>query len=152
MAVFWRMPLEKPPGDGPGLARQADRRQRVIDAVLAATGQVQEVAEVLARAQVLVQRHVFRHVGQPATGGQGIVPQVDAAHGNPSRRRGDKAQQGVDGGGFAGAVAAQQGVDFPARKRSDRPCSSRAITGDDVVGFNYVLHEFSFKYGFAGRA
>jgi hypothetical protein len=118
MAAFWRIPLEKPDG---GIARRLP-------------GQVQQVGEVLPRAQVLVQRNVLRDVGDlPAHGGR-TGGRVGTAHPHPAAARRHETQQQVDRRRLTGAVGAQQRIDLAGRdlQRQALQDAVVAIAGDGV--------------------
>ncbi|KEH11561.1 hypothetical protein GY15_27580 [Delftia sp. 670] len=74
--------------------------------------QVQQIGHVLARAQVLVQRHVLGDIGDQAARLRGSRHRVYALHAHLAAARPHKAQEQAQRGGLARAVGAQQRIDL----------------------------------------
>ncbi|AMR81727.1 hypothetical protein A2G96_28600 [Cupriavidus nantongensis] len=70
-----------------------------------------EIVQVLHAGQIGVQRDILRQVGHAPPDRHRIVRRRQPVHAHHAAGRRDKAQDRVDGGGLARAVAAQQGID-----------------------------------------
>ncbi len=99
--------------------------------------------DVLVDGQQLVEREALRHVADSPLHAFGIGRHVDAADRGGARRRPQEAAQHPDGGGLAGAVAAQEAEDLAATDVERQPVdgeeraeSSREVP--DVDGFRGV--------------
>ena len=70
--------------------------------------------QVLADAQVAVERELLRHVAEPGAGGAGGAIEVEAGDAGPAGGRPQEAAHHLERGRFAGAVGAEQAEDLAA--------------------------------------
>ena len=87
---------------------------KVYDAVVIGFGkggfttEPREEVEVLARAEIAVEHHVFRYKRHVFLGFERAFHHVDVVDEQRARRGFNKIEEEVDGGGFAGAVGTLQ--------------------------------------------
>jgi hypothetical protein len=118
---------------------QAGGRQRLVDGLRAGglAREVEQVGHVLARAQMLVERHVLGDVCELAPRGRRVGHRVGAVHANATTPGLHEAQEQAQRGGLAGAVGTQQRVDLTGFDPEVQLVQdgAPAIAGDHAGGF-----------------
>lgn len=98
---------------------QSSRQQRLFDhsGIALVSCQAEQVGDVLARAQVFVDRHIFRDIRQLPARLVRRGHRIDAVHAHAAGDRLQEAEEQAEGSGLARAIGAKQGVDFAGMDR-----------------------------------
>ena len=75
-------------------------------------GEFAEVVEIFEAAEVAVEIHLLRDVGEAALGFQGFAGDVEAVDERAAGVGGEETEKAVDRGGLAGAVGAEEGEEL----------------------------------------
>ena len=137
----------KPSGSSPAFAveirSQSKRRGHALELLAPASPRqsvdAREEVQVLAYAQVAVERELLGHVAHASAGGAGGLVQVEAGHAGTAGGRPQQAAHHLERGRLAGAVGAQQAEDLAAADAEGDLVGGREVA--EPLGQPVRLHD-----------